>query len=120
MRKFLVLLLLVALGWLAWRNRSVFDRYVTKDLAEETKTIGLAEKSARKEKARVTQTKAVDSATAGESVTSGMLPDEVRSLLGDPSSTEKDPSNNVETWTYEAVGKKVVFRNGRVWSVDPL
>ncbi len=118
MKKIIFLILLVALAGLAWQNRQIFNRYVNKDLSEETRAIGLAEKSARKEKARVTQSKAIDAAATGESVTDGMSREEVRGLMGDPSSVEQDPANATETWHYDVVGKKVVFRNGRVWSVE--
>ena len=118
MKKILVLLLLVALGALAWQHRGIFGRYVNKNFADETRTIGLAEKAARKEKARVTETKAVESASSEQSVRDGMSADEVRAQLGDPTSIEPDAGNGVETWHYEAVGKKVIFRSGKVWAVE--
>ncbi len=118
MKKVILLILLLAIAGLAWQNRQIFSRYVNRDLSEESKAIGLAEKSARKEKARVTQSKAIDAAATGETVQEGMTRDEVRGLLGDPSSTEQDPANATETWHYDVVGKKVLFRSGRVWSVE--
>ena len=118
MKKLVLLLLIAALGWLVWQKRGIFSPYVNKDLSEETKAIGLAEKSARKEKARVTQGKAVDAAATGQSVTEGMSRDEVRGLMGDPSSVDQDAANAIETWHYDVLGKKVVFRSGRVWSVE--
>jgi hypothetical protein len=118
MKKILALLLLVGVGVFAWQHRGIFGRYVNKNIADETKTIGLAEKAARKEKARVTEGKAVESASNEESVRDGMTADEVRAQLGDPTSIEPNAGNGVETWHYEAIGKKVIFRNGKVWSVE--
>jgi hypothetical protein len=118
MKKILILLLLVVAGVFAWQNRGIFGRYVNKNLTDETRTIGLAEKAARKEKARVTETKAVESASSEESVRDGMSADEVRAQLGDPTSIEPDAGNGVETWHYEAICKKVIFRGGKVWTVE--
>jgi hypothetical protein len=54
------------------------------------------------------------------SVTENMTPDQVRALLGTPDdvSTETTPSGGTrETWTYNNVGKTVVFENGVAVSV---
>lgn len=118
MKKLVLLLIIAALGWLAWQNRQIFHSYVNKDLSEETKAVGLAEKSAKKEKSRVTQGKAIDATAGGESVTEGMSREDVRGLLGDPTSVDQDTGNAIETWHYEILGKKVVFRSGRVWSFE--
>jgi hypothetical protein len=63
---------------------------------------------------------AVDSGSAGAGVTENMTKDQVRALLGPPSDTRSQTLDNgvvQETWTYDQVGKTVVFENGVAISV---
>jgi len=59
--------------------------------------------------------------SAGGSVSENMTPDQVRALLGSPSETRTETTDNGtrrEKWIYTAVGKTVVFENGVVVSVE--
>ena len=78
-----------------------------------------AERAAERERARVNQVQSVESAAAGQTVSVTMSQDEVRSIWGEPSGTEKEANGN-EIWQYESIGKKVVFRYGKVWVVEEL
>ena len=90
---------------------------MNRDVTSTPKGIEAAEKSANRAKTRVNQTRAVDSGGI-ESIKDGMSRDEVKQLLGDPSTTENDGRGDV--WIYDTLGRKIIFRNGLVFSIDPI
>jgi len=113
------LLVLIAALWYVATKTSLLDRVVNKDVVGAEQVIPKAERAAARERSRVNQVQAVESAGAERTVSATMTPDEVRSIWGDPNSIDRDPNQN-EIWRYESIGKKVVFRSGRVWSVEGL
>jgi hypothetical protein len=114
-----VLLVLIVVVWYVATRTTLLDRVVNKDVMSTEAVIPKAERAAARERARVNQVQSVESAAADQTVSVTMTQDEVHSIWGDPNSKEKD-ANGTETWRYEAIGKKVVFRYGKVWTVDPL
>lgn len=113
------LLVLIVAVWYVATKTKLLDRVVNKDVTNAEEVIPKAERAAARERARVNQVQSVESAAAEQTVSPTMTQDEVHSLWGDPNSIEKDANGN-ETWRYEAIGKKVVFRYGKVWIVEPL
>src|SRR5215471_3989770 len=113
MKKLLVALIVVAAGWYLWNHRQTLLGRI-----EQQKAVATAETSAEKAKARVNEGKAVDAAVGEQAVTEGMKPEEVRSLMGEPTGIDRDPAGDREVWRYELVGRKVTFRRGRVYSVE--
>lgn len=118
MKKFTLLLVVVVGAWYLITQKHIFDVYVEKNLADEAKIIPKAEKAADRERARVNAVHGVESLAGGDTVQEGMRPDEVRAIWADPTSIDRDAMQD-EVWHYEALGKKVTFRKGRVWSIDP-
>jgi hypothetical protein len=118
MKKFTLLVIVVGAAWYLITQKHIFDVYVEKNLAEEAKIIPRAERAAGRERARVNAVHGVESLASGENVQEGMRPDEVRQVWADPTSIDRDAMQD-EVWHYEALGKKVTFRKGRVWSIDP-
>ncbi len=113
------LLVMVAVVWYAATKTTLLDRTVEKNLTNAEEVIPRAERAAERERARVNQVQSVEGVAAGQSVSTTMTGDEVRSIWGDPSSIDKD-SNGTENWRYDSIGKRVVFREGRVWAVEDL
>ena len=55
------------------------------------------------------------------SVSENMTPDQIRSLIGPPDSVDTETTENGvvrEKWTYQRVGKTIVFENGIVVRVE--
>jgi|SRR5450830_1440171 hypothetical protein len=100
-----------------WEHRDYFNRYVNRDVVSAPKGVVAAEKSANRAKTRVNQTRAVDSGGI-ESIKDGMSQNDVKQLIGDPSSIENDGRGDV--WIYDTLGRKITFRNGLVFSIDPI
>jgi hypothetical protein len=110
--------LLVALLY-AWSERRRILPGVAREMAPETEAFPKAAKSARQERSRVDETRAVDAADSGKDVNDGMAPDDVRRLWGEPASVDQDPANHSDVWHYPVVHRKVIFRDDRVRSVEP-
>jgi hypothetical protein len=119
MKWLVAMLVMIGVVWFVAKKTSLLDQVVSKDATNAEAVMPKAERAAARERARVNQVQSVESAAAGETVSVTMSQDEVHSIWGEPDSIEKD-RNGTETWRYESIGKKVVFRYGRVWSVDPL
>lgn len=117
--KKLTLLLLVLVGiWYLIQRTDLFSKYVEHNLADEAKIMPRAEKAAGREKARVNEMHSVESAGAEAAVSENMTREEVKAVWGDPTSVEHDALDN-EIWHYEAISKRVTFRYGKVWKVEP-
>lgn len=119
MKWLVAMLVMIGVVWYVAKKTTFLDQVVSKDATNAEAVMPKAERAAARERARVNQVQSVESAAAGEAVKVTMTEDEVHSIWGDPDSVEKDAEGTV-TWRYESIGKKVVFRYGRVWSVDPL
>ncbi len=119
MRWIVALLLMIGIVWYVAKKTTLLDRTVEKNVTNVDEVVPKAERAAERERARVNQVQSVESAAAGQTVSVTMTGDEVRSIWGEPNSIEKDAEGN-ETWRYEAIGKKVVFRYGKVWVVEDL
>lgn len=117
MKRLLILGIAVIGVLFLWEHREFFNRYVNRDVASAPKGIEAAEKSANRAKTRVNQTRAVESGGV-ESIKDGMSRDEVKKLIGDPSSVESDGRG--EVWIYDTLGRKITFRNGFVFAIDPI
>ncbi|HET7452310.1 MAG TPA: hypothetical protein VFL12_06185 [Thermoanaerobaculia bacterium] len=113
------MLVMIGVVWYVANRTSLLDRTVAKDVVNADQVIPKAERAAARERSRVEQTQSVESAGADQTVSVAMTPDEVRSVWGEPTSIEKDASEN-EIWRYEAIGKRVVFRKGKVWEIGDL
>ncbi len=61
-------------------------------------------------------------APSATSLREGMTPGDVRDVLGEPDRIEKNRETGVEhmRWTYEKVGRALVFQDGRVVSIVVL
>lgn len=112
------LILIVAVWYVATKTK-LLDRVVSKDVVGVEEAIPKAERAAARERARVNQVKSVESAAAGQTVSETMTRDEVRAIWGEPNAIDTDADGN-EIWRYESIGKKVTFRDGKVWIVETL
>jgi hypothetical protein len=119
MKLFTAALILVVAVWYVAKKTTLLDKVVNKDVTSVDEVMPKAERAAAREKARVNQVHSVESAAAGQTVTETMTQDEVRSIWGEPNSIERDAARN-EIWRYESIGKKVTFRDAKVWSVEGL
>lgn len=119
MKWIVALLVMIGVVWYVATKTTILDRTVAKDVTDTEKIVPKAERAAARERARVDQTQSVDSAGADQTVSVTMTQDEVRAIWGEPTSVEKDSAGN-EIWRYEAIGKRVVFRYGKVWEVGNL
>jgi hypothetical protein len=119
MKRLAILGALLAGTLVLWEHREAVHRYIDREIpsASRPRAIDYGQKSTRRTKTRVNQTRAIDSGGA-EALRDGMSRNEVTQLLGDPSSIENDGRG--EVWIYDVVGKKIVFRNGLVFSIDPI
>jgi hypothetical protein len=117
-KKLMVLALVVGAGAYLWSHRHIFEKDVARDVVADTKFIPRTEKAVVREKARVDQTRAIDSAAAGETVEEGMRPEDVRRILGDPNSIDKSADGG-EIWRYDVVGKNIIIRHDQVWAIEP-
>lgn len=113
------LLVMIVAVWYVTKKTTLLDRFVSKDVTNADAVVPKAERAAERERARVNQVQSVESAAADQTVKVTMTRDEVHAIWGDPNSIDKDADGN-ETWRYEAIGKKVVFRYGKVWVVEDL
>jgi hypothetical protein len=113
------LLVMIGVVWYVAKKTTLLDRTVEKDVTNAEELIPKAERAAESERARVNQVQSVEGVAAGQSVSVTMTRDEVRSIWGDPNAIDKD-SNGTENWRYDSIGKRVVFRDGRVWVVEDL
>lgn len=119
MKWIVAMLVMIGVVWYVAKKTTFLDQVISKDATNAEAVMPKAERAAARERARVNQVQSVESAAAGETVSVTMSQDEVHSIWGEPDSIEKD-RNGTETWRYESIGKKVVFRYGKVWTVDPL
>ena len=119
MKKFILAAVLVIGVLYAWSERQKFLPGVAREMTPETQAFPKAEKSARKARSEVDETRAVDAADAGKDVGEGMGPDDVRRLWGEPASVDSDPIHHVEIWHYPVVHRRVVLRDDRVTTVEP-
>ena len=119
MKLFTAALILIVAVWYVATKTTLLNKFVSKDVTSAQEVIPKAERAASRERARVNQVQSVESAGAGQTVTATMTRDEVRSVWGEPNSIEHDAARN-EIWHYESIGKKVTFRDGRVWLVEGL
>jgi hypothetical protein len=113
------LLVLIVAVWYVATKTTLLDRVVNKDVTNAETVIPKAEKAATRERARVNQVQAVENAGADRTVSVTMSADEVRAIWGEPNSIDHDANQN-EIWKYESIGKRVVFRDGKVWEVEPF
>jgi hypothetical protein len=113
------LLVMIAVVWYVANKTTLLDRTVEKNVTNAEEVIPKAERAAERERARVNQIQSVEGAAAGQTVSVTMSRDDVRSIWGEPNSIDKEKNGN-ENWRYESIGKKVVFRDGRVWVVEDL
>jgi hypothetical protein len=111
------MLVMIGVVWYVANKTTLLDRTVAKDVTNAEQVIPKAERAAARERSRVEQTQSVESAGADQTVSVTMTPDEVRSVWGEPTSIEKDTAGN-EIWRYESIGKRVVFRDKKVWQVE--
>lgn len=113
------LLVLIVAVWYVTTKTTLLDRVINKDITNAETVIPKAERAATRERARVNQVQAVENAGNDRTVSVTMTPEEVRAIWGEPNSIDRDTNQN-EIWKFESIGKKVVFRYGKVWEVDPL
>jgi hypothetical protein len=113
------ILVLIVVGWYVTTKTTLLDRVVNKDITNAETVIPKAERAAARERSRVNQVQSVESAGADRTVSVTMTTDEERSIWGEPNSIDHDADQN-EICKYESIGKKVVFRFGKVWVVEPL
>ena len=119
MRWITALLVMIGVVWYVANKTTLLDRAIEKNVTNTEQVIPKAERAAERERARVNQVQSVESAAAGQTVSVTMTQDEVRAIWGEPNSIDKDAAGT-ETWRYESIGKKVVFRYGKVWVVEDL
>ena len=117
-----LLTLLIVAGVIAWLVKTYGTSHVAAPGAPGDPT-GRARAAARASDAATAATESAGRETeqAGTgSVSENMTPAQVRSLLGSPDDVKTETLDNGttrETWTYQNVGKTVVFENGVAISV---
>lgn len=117
-----VLLILILLGAAAWLLKSHLAPASPEGTA--TAPVERARRLARRTEESNAQAESLkretDSVPPGQ-ITENMTPEQVRALLGEPSTIESETTETGvrrEKWTYRSVSKTVTFENGIVVSVN--
>jgi hypothetical protein len=125
MGRLILLVIVLAVGFWLYKNSAggLFGSRSTG--VEASAPLDRANAAARKANERQLEADRIgqqDSSTGvGSQIHENMTPSDVRALLGSPdeiTSSVSETGAPRETWLYRSVGKKVVFQNGFVASVE--
>jgi hypothetical protein len=125
MGRLILLVIVLAVGFWLYKNSAggLFGSRSTG--VEASAPLERANAAARKANERQLEADRIgqqDSSTGvGSQIHENMTPSDVRALLGSPDEITSSVSESGaprETWLYRSVGKKVVFQNGFVASVE--
>jgi hypothetical protein len=125
MGRLILLVIVLAVGFWLYQNSAggLFGSRSTG--VEASAPLDRANAAARKANERQLEADRIgqqDSSTGvGSQIHENMTPSDVRALLGSPdeiTSSVSETGAPRETWLYRSVGKKVVFQNGFVASVE--
>ncbi len=119
-----IILFLLAAGVGLWLYKGQSTSLFRGSGGDNAAPIDRAKAAAEKSNSRTADTAAAqteaDAASPAAGVTENMTPDQVRALLGPPSSTRSETTDAGvprEIWTYSQAGKTVVFENGVAVSI---
>jgi hypothetical protein len=127
MGRLILLVIVLAVGFWLYKNSAggLFGSRSTSTGVEASAPLDRANAAAKRANERQLEADRIGhedvSTGAGAQIHENMTPSDVRGLLGSPDEITNGISETGvprEIWLYKSVGKKVIFQNGFVYSVE--